>query len=397
METTPIKAEVKIYQYIDDVLIGGKQVEAVRETPNDIITHLESIGLTIPPEKIQTPSSEVKFLGIWWKGDMTCIPPDTLSSLDQIQMPESKKDFKHALGLLVFWRKRIPDLSITARPLYDLLGKRAQWEWTQVHDEALQLLVFEVNAYQALGPIQKGPEGPVQLIGFYSRSFKDAEKRSTTWEKGLFVVSLALREAERTTRQQSIVLRGPFKVIKAVLAGTPPPDGVAQRASVREWYAQTEHYCETFSVSEGAAKVLNIQDEVNPDRDASELLPVIEVAPPFSGQLQNVWFMDASSKREGKIWKYRAVALRVDTEEQIITEGIGSAQVGELIAVWSVFQHEAQSASSISILILMLCLRTALSGFHSENKTGGRSIGYLCGKRKNGKMFLPLPDKGNLQ
>ncbi|XP_074719620.1 uncharacterized protein LOC141941203 [Strix uralensis] len=204
----------------------------------------------------------------------------------KIKMPESKKDLQHALGLLVFWKKHIPDFSSIARPLYDLLRKRAQWEWTRVHDTALQLLVFEATAYQALGPIhptdpvqiewgfaktglsihlwQKGPEGPVRPIGFYSRSFKDAEKRYTTWEKGLFVVSLALREAECTIRQQPLVFRGPFK---AVLAETPLPDGVAQRASVRKWYAQTEHYCEIFSVSEGAMKVLNIQDEVDPDRE----------------------------------------------------------------------------------------------------------------------------------
>jgi len=42
-------------------------------------------------------------------------------------------------------------------------------------------------------------------------------------------------EAERTVRQQPITLWGPFKVTKAVLTGTPPPDGVAQRASVWKW------------------------------------------------------------------------------------------------------------------------------------------------------------------
>ncbi|XP_077645570.1 uncharacterized protein LOC144247806 [Lonchura striata] len=63
---------------------------------------------------------------------------------------------------------------------------------------------------------------------------RDAEKRYTTWEKGLFVVSLALIEVEKIRRQQPIVLRGPFKVIKTVINGTPPPDGVAQRASVRK-------------------------------------------------------------------------------------------------------------------------------------------------------------------
>jgi len=53
----------------------------------------------------------------------------------------------------MFWRKHIPNFLIIARPLYDLLWKKAQWEWTQVHNEALRLLVFEANAYQSLGPI----------------------------------------------------------------------------------------------------------------------------------------------------------------------------------------------------------------------------------------------------
>ena len=33
------------------------------------------------------------------------------------------------------------------------------------------------------------------------------------------------------------------------------------------------------------------------------------------------------------------------TKEQIITEREGSVQVGELVAVWSTFQHEAQATS----------------------------------------------------
>lgn len=151
---------------------------------------------------------------------MACIPQDTLSALDQLKMPDNKKELQHALGLLVFWRKHIPDFSIIARPLYDLLRKGVSWGWTPVHEEALQLLIFEAITHQSLGPIhpsdpvqiewgfahsglsihlwQKGPEGPIRPIGFYSCSFKDAEKRYSQLEKGLFVVSLALREAERT-------------------------------------------------------------------------------------------------------------------------------------------------------------------------------------------------------
>ncbi|KFP98095.1 hypothetical protein N329_09424, partial [Haliaeetus albicilla] len=281
LEVIQTEEGVSVYQYIDDILVGGDETEKVQKTQDNIISHLESLGLKIPPEKTQTPSSEVKFLGIWWKAENSTRENTNTLELSKIKMPESKKDLQHVLGLLVFWRKHIPDFSIIARPLYDLLRKgaqwewRTQWEWTKPHEEALQLLVFEATAHQALSPIhptdpvhiewgfaksrlsihlwQKGPEGPTRPIGFYSRSFKDAEKRHTASEKGLFVVSLALREAEQTIRQQSIVLRRPFKATKTVLAGTPLPDGVAQRASVRKWYAQIEH-CDIFTVSEGAAK-----------------------------------------------------------------------------------------------------------------------------------------------
>ena len=106
-----------MYQYIDDVLIGGADIAEVRQT--SMIDHLEKIGLQIRPEKVQPPSSEVKFLGIWWKGGAVCIPPDTLAILEEVKIPGNKKELQRALGLLVFWRKHIPDFSIIARPLYD--------------------------------------------------------------------------------------------------------------------------------------------------------------------------------------------------------------------------------------------------------------------------------------
>ncbi|KFQ79909.1 hypothetical protein N335_04046, partial [Phaethon lepturus] len=148
-----IKEGDKVYQYIDDTLIGGSDATAVGQTQSEIIDHLENLGLQIPTEKVQLPSSEVKFLGIWWRGGTICIPPETLTTLEQVKMPENKKELQHALGLLVFWRKHIPDFSIIARPLYDLTCKKAAWDWTSAHEEVLKLLILEAGVHQALGPI----------------------------------------------------------------------------------------------------------------------------------------------------------------------------------------------------------------------------------------------------
>ncbi|NWW26829.1 TF26 protein, partial [Falcunculus frontatus] len=137
----------------DGIFVGGDKIEEVGDTQQKIISHLENLNLQIPSEEVQKPSQEVKFLGISWKGGMIYVPPDILTSLDQIKMPESRKDLQHTLGLLVFWRKHIPDFSIITKPLYNLLRKGVKWEWTASQEEALQLLIFEATAHQGLDPI----------------------------------------------------------------------------------------------------------------------------------------------------------------------------------------------------------------------------------------------------
>lgn len=55
------------------------------------------------------------------------------------------------------------------------------------------------------------------------------------------MVNIAFQEVEETIHQQSLNLRGPFIVIKPVLAGTPPRHGLAEQASVQKCYTQIEH------------------------------------------------------------------------------------------------------------------------------------------------------------
>jgi len=133
--------------------------------------------------------------------------------------------------------------------------------------------------------------------------------------------------------------------MKPILAGTPHPDRVAQCASVQKGYAQIAYYCTIFQVSKGTHKKLTIQEEFPLKYKNYPPSPVIRIAPPFSEQLEKVCFTDTSARREGKVWKYWAVALQIQTEEKIITEREGNAQAGELVAVWSIFQHEATSSS----------------------------------------------------
>ncbi|KFQ26584.1 hypothetical protein N331_12944, partial [Merops nubicus] len=151
-------SKVKVYQYIDDILVGGPTEAEVQTVYDAIIKHLTDIQIEVPEEKRQSPSQWAKFLGIKWRSGTWNIPPNTLSHLQKIKIPTNKKKLQGILGTLQYWRKHIPDFSVITRPLYDLLKKNRHWEWDTSHDEALRLLLLEAQTFQTLGPLH--PEYP---------------------------------------------------------------------------------------------------------------------------------------------------------------------------------------------------------------------------------------------
>lgn len=161
---------------------------------------------------------------------------------------------------------------------------------------------------------------------------------------------------------------------------------MAKRASVTNWYAQIEHNCNIFSITEGTVKDFVIQENLGSSHDKPA--SVIKVAPPFSPkQSANSWFTDASAKREGKVWRYRAAALHIPSGE-IITEGEGSAPAGELTAVWSVFQHGVQNTSPVCIYTDSYAVyKGCTEWFPFGSKITGKLTEFQYGKRKNGKKL----------
>ncbi|GAB0209671.1 pol-like protein ENS-3 [Grus japonensis] len=119
----PSPQGITIYQYIDDILIGGETSEEVRHTMEGVREKLIILGLDIPSSKCQGPAQEVKFLGVWWIKGAASIPPDALEKIEHGQNPSSIKELQQVLGSLSYWRKHIPGFSIIAHPLYNLLRK----------------------------------------------------------------------------------------------------------------------------------------------------------------------------------------------------------------------------------------------------------------------------------
>ncbi|KFW09677.1 hypothetical protein N327_06301, partial [Fulmarus glacialis] len=107
LQTVSLPQNVKLYQYIDDILIGGDSSEEVREAATAVWQVLHNAEIEIPPEKCQGPSKEAKFLGTWWIAGSATIPPDTLRKIERLQAPQSRKGLQQLMATLGYWRKHV--------------------------------------------------------------------------------------------------------------------------------------------------------------------------------------------------------------------------------------------------------------------------------------------------
>ncbi|KAF1420691.1 hypothetical protein FQV23_0016204, partial [Spheniscus humboldti] len=60
LDTVEVPSDVHIYQYTDDILVGGDNKEQVGQVAEAIWNELTENG-DIPPSKCQGPSQEIKF------------------------------------------------------------------------------------------------------------------------------------------------------------------------------------------------------------------------------------------------------------------------------------------------------------------------------------------------
>ncbi|KAK4810552.1 hypothetical protein QYF61_004515, partial [Mycteria americana] len=157
----------------------------------------------------------------------------------------------------------------------------------------------------------------------------------------------AAKQVEKIHQGQPVQTRGPFNLLEAILKGTAPPEGVAQKPTVRKWYAYLTGVAENMQLTEGHTKVSKLQVPINTDplvlQQPFKPSPILDAPPLTEGTpTENIWFTDASAKRVNGKWQYKAVALDITTGKQVVEEGEGSAQVGEIRAVVLAAQNGAK-------------------------------------------------------
>jgi hypothetical protein len=143
------------------------------------------------------------------------ISPKKVEAIRNKKLPTTRKGIRRFLGIMNYHRKFIQGYSAIARPLHDLT-KDVKFEWSEKCDEAFNRLKealvmapvlalprdngkfhLETDASDvATGAVlyQEQEDSSLRPVGYSSKSYNDAEKNYTTYDKELLAIMRALDE-----------------------------------------------------------------------------------------------------------------------------------------------------------------------------------------------------------
>jgi hypothetical protein len=143
------------------------------------------------------------------------ISPKKIEVIKDEKPPTTRKGVQRFLGITNYHRRFIQGYSAIARPLHDLT-KDVQFSWNEKCDEAFRTLRealvmapvlalprdegkfhLETDASDvATGAViyQEQEDGSLRLVGYSSKSYNDAKKNYTTYDKEMLAIMRALDE-----------------------------------------------------------------------------------------------------------------------------------------------------------------------------------------------------------
>ncbi|NXF40821.1 POLY protein, partial [Nyctibius bracteatus] len=89
--------EVTLIQYVDDLLIAGKDEERVRHESIKLLNFLSLQGLKVSKSKLQFVEQEVKYLGHQLNKGTKSLDPDRVQGILPLPAPKSKRQIRQIL------------------------------------------------------------------------------------------------------------------------------------------------------------------------------------------------------------------------------------------------------------------------------------------------------------
>ena len=124
--------------YIDDILVSGKTPEEHLHNLNEVLQRLKLAGLHLKKEKCSFCLPEVDYLGHTISAKGLRPSSSKIRAITGVSQPTNVTQLKAFLGLVNYYAKFLPDLATKLAPLYQLLQRDKNWEWSDQQEQSFQ-------------------------------------------------------------------------------------------------------------------------------------------------------------------------------------------------------------------------------------------------------------------
>jgi hypothetical protein len=120
--------------YIDDLLVlsNGSYKEHLEHVAQ-VLKRLEDSGLKVNIHKSKLAQEELEYLGYWITRDGIKPFNAKVEAINNIASPKTKKQLRHFIGMVNYYRDMWPGCSETLAPLALLTSKNTKWQWLPIH------------------------------------------------------------------------------------------------------------------------------------------------------------------------------------------------------------------------------------------------------------------------
>jgi RNase H-like domain found in reverse transcriptase/Reverse transcriptase (RNA-dependent DNA polymerase) len=198
--------------YIDDLLIITKGTFEDHITSlEEVFNRLRQAGLKVNAKKSFFMKSKLEYVGYWISKQGVSPTTKKVNAIANIATPTNKKEFRHFIGMVNYYRDMWIRQSHILAPLAALTSKTAKWQWGEEEQKAFDTMkrvisketllaypdfdkpfVIHTDAsHTQLGAVISQDNKP---IAFYSRKLKPEQTRYTTTERELLSIVETLKE-----------------------------------------------------------------------------------------------------------------------------------------------------------------------------------------------------------
>ncbi|KAM7307306.1 uncharacterized protein ISCGN_010942 [Ixodes scapularis] len=124
--------------YLDDILVTGTDDGDHLQNLHKVLTRLQDAGLKLRLDKCVFLTPSVEYLGHIITQAGLAPAPRKIEAVLKAPKPKSKKELQSYLGLIIFYRRFLPNPSTHLEPLHRLLRDGQQWAWKKEQDLAFQ-------------------------------------------------------------------------------------------------------------------------------------------------------------------------------------------------------------------------------------------------------------------